>query len=149
MEIRNIVAMNRSSGKHTLAGELPEGKDVVRDPYVYYKPEETLAGTTVGYAFIYPGCKAGGHYHESVEEIYHVVRGQGKMNVGDEAYTINEGDTFLVPLFKWHSTENTGNSTLELFWVLVPVKTDNITERREVVGVPLEVDRADLEKYKR
>lgn len=149
MKIRNVEKMNRNVGKDTLRGGLQKGVDVVRDPYILFNSDETLAGTTVGYAFIYPGCRAGGHYHESVEEIYHVVRGEGRMTVGSESYMIKQGDTFAVPLFAWHSTENTGNSSLELYWVLAPVAEDRIPKNREVVGVPPEIKESELEKYRR
>jgi mannose-6-phosphate isomerase-like protein (cupin superfamily) len=149
MRIQNIQKMDRNVGKDTLGAALPKGMEVVRDPYVLYNPEETLAGATVGYAFIYPGCRAGGHYHDSVEEIYHVVRGRGRMIVGNDSYEIEEGDTFCVPLFAWHSTENIGKGTLELYWILAPVAKDRIPKNGNVVGVPPEVKKDDLEKYRR
>lgn len=147
MEIRNMENMEGNVGGKTLRGELPEGIDIVRDPYIFFGPEESATGITAGYAHIYPGCRAGGHYHEKVEEVYHVVRGRGRMTVGNNSYTIKQGDTFLVPLFQWHSTENTGNGTLELYWTLIPVPEDRIPENKGIVGVPPEIDAEELKKH--
>jgi mannose-6-phosphate isomerase-like protein (cupin superfamily) len=120
--IKNASKMNRNDDNKSMAKVLVKaGTNEVRDPYILFNPEDSQSECTVGYAIIYPGCKTSGHTHEDVEEVYHIVRGEGVMTIGDKNYNIKAGDTFIVPLYNFHSTENTGNMPLELFWTLVKV----------------------------
>ncbi len=124
VEVKNMNDLERPSDDKTLEGMLCKlNSREVRDPYCFFKPEETPSGKfTVGYAILYPGCRTNGHTHDDVEEIYHIVRGSGNMTIGDSTFEIKQGDTFVVPLHKFHSTENTGNTPIEIFWVLVNIK---------------------------
>lgn len=123
IKVVNTNKLERANDKKSLYSLLTKtGTYEVRDPYILFKPEETQSKAfTAGYATIYPGCRTGGHTHDDVEEIYHIVRGKGNMKIGDEVFEVSAGDTFVVPLYKFHSTENTGNTPLEMFWVLVKV----------------------------
>jgi mannose-6-phosphate isomerase-like protein (cupin superfamily) len=37
------------------------------------------------------------HYHKNTTEIYHILEGQGTLEVGDERYDLSPGMTILVP----------------------------------------------------
>jgi 1-hydroxy-2-naphthoate dioxygenase len=58
------------------------------------------------------GTKA--HRHTSTA-IYHVFRGQGRTRVGEVYLNWQRGDTFVVPLWQWHSHENLANDEAVLF----------------------------------
>ncbi len=54
------------------------------------------------------------HRHTSTA-IFHVVRGQGRTRVGEDFLEWRQGDTFVVPLWQWHSHENLANDEAVLF----------------------------------
>src|SRR5512144_2316384 len=37
------------------------------------------------------------HYHRESEEIYYFARGEGRMRLGDEEFTVNAGDCVVIP----------------------------------------------------
>ena len=54
------------------------------------------------------------HRHTSTS-IYHVFKGQGRSRVGEGYLDWKKGDTFVVPLWQWHSHENLANDEAILF----------------------------------
>jgi gentisate 1,2-dioxygenase len=54
------------------------------------------------------------HRHSSTA-IYHVFKGQGRSRVGEGYLEWKKGDTFVVPLWQWHSHENLANDEAVLF----------------------------------
>jgi hypothetical protein len=54
------------------------------------------------------------HRHTSTA-IYHVFRGQGRTRVGEGYLDWKKGDTFVVPLWQWHSHEQLSNEEAVLF----------------------------------
>jgi gentisate 1,2-dioxygenase len=54
------------------------------------------------------------HRHTS-SALYHCFKGQGRTNVGEGYLEWRKGDTFVVPLWQWHSHENLGNDEAILF----------------------------------
>lgn len=61
-----------------------------------------------------PGRKTQRHRHTSVA-LYHVVSGRGRTTVGEETIEWERGDTFVVPLWLWHSHENPNRDEAVLF----------------------------------
>ena len=54
------------------------------------------------------------HRHTSTA-IYHVFRGRGRTKVGEGYIEWNKGDSFVIPLWQWHSHENLSDSEAVLF----------------------------------
>ncbi len=54
------------------------------------------------------------HRHTSTS-IYHVFKGQGRTRVGEGYLDWNKGDTFVIPLWQWHSHENLSKDEAVLF----------------------------------
>jgi gentisate 1,2-dioxygenase len=54
------------------------------------------------------------HRHTSTA-LYHVVKGQGRTKVGEGYLEWGKGDSFVVPLWQWHSHESRGNDEAILF----------------------------------
>ena len=52
-----------------------------------------------------PGRSTGRHRHANVA-LYHVFSGRGRTRIGDEVVDWETGDTFVVPIWQWHSHEN-------------------------------------------
>jgi mannose-6-phosphate isomerase-like protein (cupin superfamily) len=60
------------------------------------------------------------HYHRITEEIYFVLKGQGKMEVDGETSYMRPGDAVLIPAGAWHQLENNGTSELRILCCCAP-----------------------------
>jgi mannose-6-phosphate isomerase-like protein (cupin superfamily) len=60
------------------------------------------------------------HYHRVTEEIYFVLKGQGKMEVDGQTSQMRPGDSVLIPPGAWHTLENNGTSELRILCCCVP-----------------------------
>ena len=60
------------------------------------------------------------HYHRRSEEIYFVLKGQGKMEVDGATGYMKPGDSVLIPAGAWHQLENNGTSELRIFCMCPP-----------------------------
>jgi gentisate 1,2-dioxygenase len=54
------------------------------------------------------------HRHTSTG-LYHVFRGQGRTSAGESRLQWKKGDSFVVPLWQWHSHENVSDDEAILF----------------------------------
>jgi len=104
-----------------------------------YKTLKTLAGAdrdpydgallryinpaTGGYTYPTMSCEiqllngkeaTGSHRHTSTS-LYHCFRGQGRTRVGEGYLEWRKGDSFVIPLWQWHSHENLGDGEAILF----------------------------------
>ncbi len=61
-----------------------------------------------------PGEQTRSHRHTS-SAIYHVFRGKGFTVIGDTRYDWETGDTFVVPLWRWHHHGNSSQEGAVLF----------------------------------
>jgi uncharacterized cupin superfamily protein len=60
---------------------------------------EELASSQLGMSkhYVKPGCRQGfGHWHEEAEEVYVVLAGSGRINLGGEVIALRERDTVRV-----------------------------------------------------
>ena len=93
-------------------------KGILRDAYKLIEAGKTPSKRlTLGYTIIYPEGRTTGHSHEDMEEVYFVIQGRGRMEIGDDKFPIREGDAFYVPPGKYHVTYNTGILPLIIVWV--------------------------------
>jgi mannose-6-phosphate isomerase-like protein (cupin superfamily) len=60
------------------------------------------------------------HYHRLTEEIYFVLKGQGRMEVDGETTNVRPGDAVLIPPGAWHTLENNGTSELRILCCCAP-----------------------------
>jgi mannose-6-phosphate isomerase-like protein (cupin superfamily) len=66
------------------------------------------------------GAKVGRHHHLETEEIYYILRGTGRMTVGDETRTVEAGDAIFIPRKQAHTLENTGQTPMTIILVCGP-----------------------------
>lgn len=66
------------------------------------------------------GAVVGRHYHLETEEIYYILRGAGRMTVGDEVRDVAAGDAIFIPRNHTHTLENTGQEPMTLLLVCGP-----------------------------
>jgi len=60
------------------------------------------------------------HYHPETEESYYILKGKGRMIVGDEERIIESGQVVLIPKMKKHKLYNLEDGPLEMIAVCVP-----------------------------
>ncbi len=60
------------------------------------------------------------HYHRLTEEIYFVLKGQGRMEVNGDVTHVRPGDAVLIPAGAWHQLENNGTSELRILCCCAP-----------------------------
>lgn len=54
------------------------------------------------------------HMHKRMEEIYFVIKGSGRIFIGDESKIIKEGDLIVIPKNKFHYVQTEDNETIEV-----------------------------------
>jgi len=118
--VANIKTAKKDESDHNFSKLLPLKKDgVLRDSFILLSSENTgTKNLKVGYTIVYPGARTGGHAHGDVEEVYHIIKGNGRMFVAESEFDIQAGDTFWVKPGDFHTTFNTGVEPLEYLWVL-------------------------------
>lgn len=68
-----------------------------------------------------------GHTHRDQEEVYVVVRGSGRMKIGDEIVDVGEGDLVRVSPGVWRCTE-AGPEGMQIIAVGAPIAEENDAE---------------------
>lgn len=60
------------------------------------------------------------HYHKIAEESYHVLKGQARMIIDGNEFTLSSGETLLIKPGAIHQLFNDGPEVLELLAVSAP-----------------------------
>lgn len=60
------------------------------------------------------------HYHSVAQEIYFVLKGQGKLEIDSEITYVRPGDAVLIPAGAFHQLENNGTSELRFLCFCTP-----------------------------
>jgi mannose-6-phosphate isomerase-like protein (cupin superfamily) len=60
------------------------------------------------------------HYHPVTEEIYYILSGRGRMQIGDEVREVEPGDAIAIPPGAIHTIENIGQETLKMLCCCAP-----------------------------
>jgi mannose-6-phosphate isomerase-like protein (cupin superfamily) len=66
------------------------------------------------------GAAVGRHHHLLTEEIYYILRGEGRMTVGAEVREVEAGDAVFIPREQEHTLENTGEEPMTILLVCGP-----------------------------
>ncbi len=64
------------------------------------------------------------HVHKVQEQVYHVLDGEGLMEIGDEKRVVRKNDIVFITPGTWHSIENTGLGDLTFIVVTTPVRDE-------------------------
>ncbi|MFW6125223.1 MAG: cupin domain-containing protein, partial [Pirellulales bacterium] len=60
------------------------------------------------------------HYHNSTEEIYYILAGEGQMRMPGESRRVGPGDAIAIPPRMPHQITNTGGETLVFLCCCAP-----------------------------
>src|SRR5436190_14445973 len=74
-----------------------------------------------------PGRQTTPHYHPATEEIYYILEGYGRMQIGDEARIVGPGDAIAIPPGVIHTIEATSQQTLKFLCCCAPGYEDHDT----------------------
>jgi mannose-6-phosphate isomerase-like protein (cupin superfamily) len=64
------------------------------------------------------------HSHKIQEQVYHVLDGEGLMDIGNERRVVRKHDVIFLPPGVVHSIQNTGLGDLTFIVVTTPVKDE-------------------------
>ncbi len=71
-------------------------------------------------ARLLPGASTTPHYHPQTEEIYYVLEGIGRMNIGGELRDVVPSDAIAIPPGAVHTITNTGEELLRFLCCCSP-----------------------------
>jgi mannose-6-phosphate isomerase-like protein (cupin superfamily) len=74
-----------------------------------------------------PGMATQAHFHSITEEIYYILRGSGRMQIGDQMRTVGPGDAIAIPPGATHSIRNIGADDLVFLCCCAPAYTHDDT----------------------
>jgi|LWDU01.1.fsa_nt_gi glycerol-3-phosphate cytidylyltransferase len=93
--------------------------NVVKDNDTYIIVDNTeLTKLTVSTTTLRPGKETTGHSHDGIEEVYTFMSGTGKMQIGDNEFSVEAGKTFTIPDGAFHKVYNTSHDE-DLFFICV------------------------------
>jgi quercetin dioxygenase-like cupin family protein len=98
-----------------LARQLEHGADVM----IILDSEEGAENLAMGKVVFQPGVKTKPHTRD-VEEVLFVLAGQGTVVTEDAVYTLDEGDSLLIPPGVRHRHENRGTHALHQLYIFAP-----------------------------
>jgi mannose-6-phosphate isomerase-like protein (cupin superfamily) len=76
---------------------------------------QTLAEARLG-----PGMSTTPHFHPKTEEIYYILEGRGRMQVGEDIRSVGPNDAIAIPPGARHQITNIGDSTLRFLCCCAP-----------------------------
>ncbi|HPD13335.1 MAG TPA: cupin domain-containing protein [Planctomycetota bacterium] len=84
------------------------------------RTNSSAARQSLAEATVPPGGATQPHRHPRTEEIYYVLRGRGRMEVGGEARDVGPLDAILIPPGARHTLANTGAEPLVFLCCCAP-----------------------------
>jgi mannose-6-phosphate isomerase-like protein (cupin superfamily) len=88
---------------------------------------EAIQNQSLAEATLVPGAATEPHYHPVTEEIYYILRGTGRMQIGDQIRMVGLGDGIGIPPGAPHRITNTGNEDLVFLCCCAPAYTHEDT----------------------
>ncbi|WP_417670412.1 cupin domain-containing protein [Roseibium sp.] len=61
------------------------------------------------------------HVHKRQEQVYHILDGEGLMEIGDETRVVRQHDVIFLPPGTWHAIQNSGLGDLTFIVVTTPL----------------------------
>ena len=79
-----------------------------------------IRNQTLAEARLPPGKSSTPHYHVRTEEIYYILEGTGRMQIGQSVRGVVAGDAIAIPPGSVHQISNTGPDTLKFLCCCAP-----------------------------
>ncbi len=90
-----------------------------------------IRNQTLAEARLPAGASTTPHRHGRTEEIYYILEGLGRMQVGDELRDVGPGDAIAIPPGAEHQIANTGAGVLKFLCCCAPGYEHDDTVLRE------------------
>jgi mannose-6-phosphate isomerase-like protein (cupin superfamily) len=87
----------------------------------------SLRKQSLAEAKVLPGRETKEHRHQSSEEIYYILRGEGRIKIEDEVREIGQGDAIPILPERRHKVWNTGAGDLIILCYCSPAYSDEDT----------------------
>jgi mannose-6-phosphate isomerase-like protein (cupin superfamily) len=110
--IRNALELPRQAhvGRH-------DGEGILELSHVYTAEDFMTSLSVLALAVLHPGASVGYHLHDTTEELYIILEGNGVANVDGEERRVTRGDVVLTRPGHSHGLLN--DTALHLTWVAV------------------------------
>jgi quercetin dioxygenase-like cupin family protein len=89
------------------------------DLQIFLDKEEGAQNLAMGLVVFEPGRRTTAHTRD-VEEVIYVLKGQAYVVTSDAEYSLDAGDSILIPAGIQHYHENRGDVSLEQLYVFAP-----------------------------
>jgi len=86
-----------------------------------------LRNQSLAEATLPPGAATEAHYHPVTEEIYYILRGRGRMQIGVTVRSVGPGDGIAIPPGAAHRIGNVGEEDLVFLCCCSPAYTHDDT----------------------
>jgi len=87
-----------------------------------------VSGLSVAEARVAPGGSTRRHRHRTAEEVYLVISGEGRMELGDARFGLAPGDAVAIPPGTSHCLHNPGPEALVVLCCCTPPYRHHDTE---------------------
>lgn len=91
---------------------------IIREILAYRNSE--LKNLSLAEAIVPPGRETFLHFHKKAQEVYFILRGVGKIQIGGESRIVRKNDTILIFPKKRHKIKNTGKRNLVFLCICSP-----------------------------
>lgn len=109
MDVRNL---------HEVPSFITRDGSEIRELLAYRN--SCLEAQSLAEARLPPGGKITAHFHRRTEEVYYLLAGEARMQLGDEVRSVGPGDAIAIPPGMVHQITNTGRETLVFLCCCAP-----------------------------
>ena len=102
-------------------------KDTAEIREIISPSNSSIKNQSFAEAKVAPGKTTEEHYHIHIEEIYYILRGNGKMSIAEEVREVKVGDAIAILPGSRHRIENVGASDLVFLCCCTPAYTHEDT----------------------
>jgi len=110
-----MIVKNKADVPSFLAGDHTQIQEVLHP-----KNDDIALSYSLAFATLEPGKSSLPHILHKSSELYIILKGTGKVRVGEEVKTVGEGQIVLIPAGVEQWIENIGRGPLEFYCVVSP-----------------------------
>lgn len=126
-EGKNFKAVSVGKVSEIIEHELPMGPDFILKGKVFVGQAVGATGSELSFQTLVPGQDSGFlHTHKTHEELYIILKGEGRYQVDNDIFPVSEGTIIRVAPNGKRALENTGRDNLTM--LCIQYKADAFTE---------------------
>ncbi len=118
-----LILFNRES----VPAFITKDGSTIREILAPRNAPEAICNQSLAEATLIPGAATEPHYHCVTEEIYYILRGNGRLHIGNRFRSVGPGDGIAIPPGAPHCMTNTGNEDLVFLCCCAPAYTHEDT----------------------